>query len=522
LEPEREPTRKEVRIMIGIMIERVLSLIMENHYYVLGDVIRRQIRGGAIGLRSTGVVAKFVMREFDRLLRLKLGTVKILIKMYKRYVDDIDVCSSKLKLGTRLINEKLEWSNEWMREDIQTGKDNDKVTIGIIREIGDTIYDFIKLTSECPSDCTSGYVPILDLQCKVTKNRIVHKFYEKPMNTKYCILKKSACSEQIKYTTLVQETVRRMRNCNEMVEETEKDEILQNFVLKMRRSGYPGKYRQKVLLAAEGIMKQKIKDDKEGRVPLYRGREYDAAGRRLRKEKKSINWYNGKDTRDKYYMAPLIIDPTPDGLLKKELEKICREQGEEGGMWIKVIERGGDKLKNICKSNPSGSKECGRASCGICRGDKPGRCSTKGAGYRCCCLECKKEGIKAYYEGETGGNAHTRFLQHKQAVEKGKVAASALAKHMALQHGGKKGKFSMEVTGTFNKCLERLGDEGMRVRESEIEADILMNSKMEFHQPPISRVITVRGNRNDDQEETGRGARGARGRGRGRGDDRRR
>jgi hypothetical protein len=443
-----------------------------------------------------------------------------MIIMYKQYVDDIDICSLKVQTGTRLVNDKLEWTEAWQLEDIQTGKNNDQVTIEIIRQIGDTVYDFIKLTSECPSDNQSGYVPILDLQCKVVKNRIVHKFYEKPMNTRYCILRKSACGERTKFTTLVQETIRRMRNCCENVPETEKEEILQDWVLKMRRSGYSGRYRQKVLVAADGIMKQKVKDDLEGKVPLYRGKDYKAKERRLKKEKKSINWYNGKSTREKYYAAPLIVDPTPDGIFKQELEKICREQGEGGGLWVKVIERGGNKIKNICKSNPSGSKSCGRTTCGICRGEKPGRCSTKGAGYRCCCLECKNEGVKAYYEGETGGNAHNRYLLHEAAVEKGKVEASAMAKHMAVQHGGMKGKFSMEVTGTFTKCLERLGDEGIRVRESEEEADILMNSKMEFHQPPISRVVTVRGNNREDQEEAGRGARrGGRGRGgtRGRG-----
>jgi hypothetical protein len=266
-------------------------------------------------------------------------------------------------------------------------------------------------------------------------------------------------------------------------------------------------------VAAEGIMRQKKKDDIEGKVPLYRGKGYKAKERRLKKEKKGVNWYNGKCTREKFYLAPLIIDPTPDGIFKKEVEKICREQGEGGGMWIKVVERGGEKIKHICASNPAGSKACRRESCGICRGEKPGRCSTKGAGYRCCCLECLKVGVKAYYEGETGGNAHSRFLQHEAAVKKGKVEASAMAKHMAIQHGGMDGKFSMEVTGTFEKCLPRQGNEGIRVIQSEQEADILLNSKTEFHQPPISRVMTTRGNRSDEQEDT----RGDTGRGRGRG-----
>jgi hypothetical protein len=508
-----------VRKMLGIIMEAVLNLVMDNHFYILGDVIRRQSKGGAIGLRSTGVVARLIMRQFDKLFKLKIIANNILLELYKRYVDDIDICCQMIRLGTKYRNGKLEWREEWKQEDVQIGMKPDRLAMDILQDIGDTIYNFVKLTSDCPSDNVSKYVPILDLQCSIVNNRILHKFYEKPINTRYCILEKSAVGNRTKFTTLVQETVRRMRNCCSRIPEEEKDEIIQKFVLKMRRSGYKGRYRQRVLIAAKGIMDQKRKDDSEGRIPLYRSKEYESRNRRLIKEKKKINWYNGKNTKEKFYMAPLIVDPTPDGKLREELQKICKEHGEEGGMWIKVVERGGDKIKNICRSNPTGSKECGRMTCGICRGDKPGRCNVRGAGYRCKCLECEKEGVKAYYEGESGGNAHNRYLLHEAAVRRGKVEASALAKHMQVQHDGMVGKFTMEVTGTFPGCLERLGDEGIRVRETEEEADIIMNSKTEFHQPPISRVVITRGNRNEDQDDTGRG-RGRGGPHRGRGETR--
>jgi hypothetical protein len=240
---------------------------------------------------------------------------------------------------------------------------------------------------------------------------------------------------------------------------------------------------------------------------MYRGREYMARERRLKNEKKGINWYNGRETREKFYIAPLIVDPTPSGQLKTEIEKICQEEGAGGGMCIKLVERGGEKLKSVCKSNPTGSKECKRQNCEICKGDKPGRCGTAGIGYRCICKECEGEGTKAYYEGESGDNAFNRQKQHEAAVKGKKVEKSAIAKHMKLQHGGIAGKFSMEVTGTFRSCVTRLADEGIRVREDEDDVDILMNSRMEFHQPPISRVVAMRGNSREDQEERQGGGR---------------
>jgi hypothetical protein len=308
-----------------------------------------------------------------------------------------------------------------------------------------------------------------------------------------------------------------MLNCNQYVPENERDDILQQFVLKMRRSGYSGKFRMKIINAADRIYKTKISEDSQGIRPLYRGRGYRAAERKLASEKKRINWCNKKQKGGKYYSAPLIMDPTPGGELKNEIDKICREEGEQGGMWIKVVERGGTKIKSVCKSNPLATKGCKRGNCGICNGKKPGRCDMASIGYRCWCMECDDMEMTSHYLGESGATGHARFLQHAAAVEKKQVDKSALAKHMDLQHGGMVGRFGMEITGNFRDCLTRLGDEGMRVREGEDNPDIniVMNSKSEFHQPPLIRLIAIRGNRNEGQDQQGQGTHQGRGRQRG-------
>ena len=66
--------------------------------------------------------------------------------------------------------------------------------------------------------------------------------------------------------------------------------------------------------------------------------------------------------------------------------------------------------------------------------------------------------------------------------------------------------------------MVRQVNEGARVRLT--KADMCMNSKSEFHQPGIVRVVAIRGNVNEEQSgmfpRDGREGRG-RGRGRGRG-----
>ena len=50
--------------------------------------------------------------------------------------------------------------------------------------------------------------------------------------------------------------------------------------------------------------------------------------------------------------------------------------------------------------------------------------------------------------------------------------------------------FNMKAERTFKKCLERQVSEGVAIASS--DADIILNSKAEFHQPALNRVILTR------------------------------
>jgi hypothetical protein len=96
-------------------------------------------------------------------------------------------------------------------------------------------------------------------------------------------------------------------------------------------------------------------------------------------------------------------------------------------------------------------------------------------------------------------------------------------KHSQIHHQGVAARFRMTMTGRFKGCLVRLEDEATRIRET--KAQILMNSQAQWHQPPLNRVVVVRGNINQDQIgaapdpnlNLNLNARGRGGRGRGRG-----
>ena len=75
---------------------------------------------------------------------------------------------------------------------------------------------------------------------------------------------------------------------------------------------------------------------------------------------------------------------------------------------------------------------------------------------------------------------------------------SPLWKHCQLAHNGEKQDFSMEVIGSFQSCLERQINEAVRITSS--QADFIMNSKSEFHQAPIVRVVATNGLQSEQGE----------------------
>ena len=105
---------------------------------------------------------------------------------------------------------------------------------------------------------------------------------------------------------------------------------------------------------------------------------------------------------------------------------------------------------------------------------------------------CEKQGITAVYYGETGDSAYHRMTEHLASI-KNDDDGNAFAKHLKLHHPDHKGDhsvFKMESCRTFKKCLERQVAEGVAISSS--KADLLLNSKAEFHQPAIQRVTVTR------------------------------
>ena len=287
---------------------------------------------------------------------------------------------------------------------------------------------------------------------------------------------------------------------------------MEEWARKLRRSGYPATFRHQVIKAAVDKWEKMCKDDDEGVRPVHRAREWQLAARRLEKERRREDWYKAEGDQ---ISAPLIISPTA-GSLTADIRTVCDKYHKSTGIRVAIRTRAGQPMRGDPKPEPFRRAGCDRVTCLVCSGGEKGNCEKNGSGYRISCRRCENEGKKVIYEGETGKNPHSRGLDHQDGLRL-EHEENPLWKHCTLEHGGEKVEFKMKALRSFKSCLLRQVNEAVRISSS--RADIMLNSKSEFHQAPLTRLVAYRGLHGDQGEDQGRvslAAGGSRGQGGGR------
>ena len=252
----------------------------------------------------------------------------------------------------------------------------------------------------------------------------------------------------------------------------------------MRISGYNKKFRLEVIKSAVLGYENQCRRNDIGEIPLHRPREFMQEERRKKKLLTKTSWYRPFD-------AVGFFPPTPGAKLAKILQEIVTEETSRINMKAKVVETGGKKIgQQLSNHDLTG---CIFPDCLLCESGEKGASHTRsGAVYSGVCTLCEEKGTKSIYHGETGYSAYQRTKKHRKDIEREDMN-NAFAKHLALhhpEHTKDASVFKIKSERTFRKCLERQVAEGVDITRS--EADILMNSKSEYHQPAVTRVTTTR------------------------------
>ena len=504
IDPSRLPTHHERKKMLTLTIIAGVLQSMNNHTYRFNTVNRKQTDGGSIGNILTGELAKLIMSwwstEFIALA--KQATTRIMEDFIIEtgiYVDDMNIVFHPLPPGTRWCKEerKMIVMHDKLEEDNEVPKD--KRSMNEMRKMANTICPIIQMEEDFPSRNKDQKLPILDLKVWVRDdNVIMHEFYRKSMACRTLIMGRSAMPRSMKRSVLTQEGIRILRNCSEDIPWHKIEEHLTDFSLRMKLSGYNENYRYNIINSSITGWKRQKEQDRNGSRPMYREKSWNRLQRKREKERKVAHWY--RDGQSDRYDFPIFCPCTPNGELLNRWRNIADDikKQSEDRIRPKIIEQCGTSLKSIlCKPSPRESN-CNDHECRVCacednKGLECRKTSKGGIGYEIQCMECNENGKRSLYHGETSRTLYTRVKEHFHQGRDTANESRPLLKHIMLHHPGKRVKFNIKKTGSFQDPLSRQVNEGVRINNSNADPGYLMNSKAEYHQGQVPRIIVTSG-----------------------------
>ena len=162
------------------------------------------------------------------------------------------------------------------------------------------------------------------------------------MKNKCVMMRSSAVPEQTKRSSLINETVRRLRNCHEDVDDEEVADILSRFSQKLRNSGYGASFRRQVIQGGIKVHREQKKKEEGGGRPMFRTRSFEKDKRRKAKRENRWNWWKKPGKLGKPVMMVKVHYTQGSKLLKK-----YKKVAEQNNMAIKFVEMSGHSLQNL-------------------------------------------------------------------------------------------------------------------------------------------------------------------------------
>ena len=222
--PNKQPDEKTTKKMLREALKIAIKFIMRNHIYKCDDAIKKQTKGGPIGLELTGELASIFMTWWDKELLRKLEEIGVEVLMYKRYIDDINVIFVAPDSNQEfIINE--EGQGELVRNEART-KGKEENGMEILQKVGNTIHSSIKVKTDYPSAHSDNKLPLLDIKMW-NENKtdtdgnmrtvILHEFYAKDVASKSVIHAASAMPPNTRRTVLTQEVLRILLRCSPLL-----------------------------------------------------------------------------------------------------------------------------------------------------------------------------------------------------------------------------------------------------------------------------------------------------------------
>ena len=475
------PTHKQAARMMAQMIADAVNVAMSNHMYRFDGKIYLQSDGGPIGDELAQAVVRIVMIWWDRKFLEKCRTLEIDIMMYLRHVDDTNKLVVPLPPGTRFEEGELRIKQEEIDGDMQ--QPIDEVAGNVVRDIANSVSNMMEFEVDVCSKHKDGKMPVLDLKMWTVIEHgvtvIRHEFYMKPMASRLTLRSHTAYPKSQMKAVVIQEVIRRLRNCSPESSWEERGKHLTEFAKSLQASGHPEAYRKKLFEVAVERFKKELDDHNTGRKDLYRNREEIIEQTRQKGGKATKdNWFKRREGEK---TTSILKVPYARGKLAKEVGASITCSREPEGTKTRVQEGCGDKLRNrLMRADPFPQPTCSRPECPVVTGgitECRETCYQGHATYRARCNTCKqaREEAKAegceeadlppdyVYIGETSRGIYIRNDGHKKQYKAPKESGF-MSKHANEVHGGDKNlEFSFERTSTDRDPMRRIIRESVQI-----------------------------------------------------------
>ena len=129
-------------------------------------------------------------------------------------------------------------------------------------------------------------LPTLDTSIWMSDGRVKFKFFEKPTVGNQVLNKNTALPTSCLWSSLLQETVRRLQNCCESLDKATKQQILSDYCQKLINSGHSVKSAR--IIVVQGVVKyfwkldiSKLDVSDPSYKPLYLAKEYREEDRQI-------------------------------------------------------------------------------------------------------------------------------------------------------------------------------------------------------------------------------------------------
>ena len=394
-----------------------------------------------------------------------------------------------------------------------------------------SVFPNIQFTVEREEDFPNRRLPTLDCELWLEEseegNFIRYSFFEKVMKNPYCIMQSSAMSSKSKIQILSQDLIRRLQNICDTVTQKEKNNIIDNYYERLRRSGYSHSVAHEIIVSGLVGYERKVVRAAKGNSPLHRAAAATLQTRIYKKLTQRENWYkirnnenknggmkvqkkesNGGKSKKIPLVSVMFVPYTPNSQLLKKLKQAESKVTAITGDKVKHVERAGTKLRHLLiSSDPWSNVKCNKLKCLVCSNpfNENYPCRKRNITYKTYCLKCAEAAgadtktikinvnnqIKFYF-GESFRDAITRGNEHLCDYI-GEAEDSHMFKHICDEHHGstpREIKFGMSVVKQHKTSFSRMVFESVLIYRG---GQNIFNSKSEFSRCQVPRLSVMVG-----------------------------